>query len=139
MSSPTRSWSDTTIAWASLNCSRYHGFIIIVSSGRPHMFSVYQRGRGHDPVTVAGSIRSFVAVNTYASGEWSRGRRRQRSRDHRAFGAACQTGAARALRALPAPRDSRNHGPGCDHGAVPEIRIVAVPYELGRLREGVGC
>jgi hypothetical protein len=32
------------------------------------MFSVYQRGRGHDPVTVAGSIRSFVAVNTYASG-----------------------------------------------------------------------
>jgi hypothetical protein len=27
------------------------------------MFIVYQRGRGHDPVTVAGSIRSFVAVN----------------------------------------------------------------------------
>jgi hypothetical protein len=24
---------------------------------------VYQRGRGHEPVTVAGSIRSFVAVN----------------------------------------------------------------------------
>jgi hypothetical protein len=28
---------------------------------------VYQRGRGHDPVTVAGSTRSFVAVNTGAS------------------------------------------------------------------------
>ncbi len=27
------------------------------------MFSVYQRGRGHEPVTVAGSIRSFVAVS----------------------------------------------------------------------------
>src|SRR6478735_1386197 len=132
MSSPTRSWSETTIAWASLNCSRYHGFIIIVSSGRPHMFSVYQRGRGHDPVTVAGSIRSFVAVNTYASGEWSRSRRRQRSRDHRAFGAACQTGIAHAHRAPAASRNTRNDGSRCDHGPVPEIRIVAVPYELGR-------
>src|SRR3954469_12731122 len=63
MSSPVRSWSLTTMAWASLNCSRYHGSIMAVSSGRPHMFCVYQRGRGHDPVTVAGSIRSFVAVN----------------------------------------------------------------------------
>src|SRR5947209_13013073 len=63
MSSPARSWSETTIACASLNCSRYHGSIIAVSSGRPHMFIVYQRGRGHEPVTVAGSIRSFVAVN----------------------------------------------------------------------------
>src|SRR5437588_11490493 len=62
MSSPARSWSDTTIACASLNCSRYHGSIIALSSGRPHMFIVYQRGRGHEPVTVAGSIRSFVAV-----------------------------------------------------------------------------
>ena len=34
-----------------------------VSRGRPHKFIVYQRGRGHEPVTVAGSIRSFVAVN----------------------------------------------------------------------------
>jgi hypothetical protein len=33
-----------------------------VSSGLPHMFIVYQRGRGHDPVTVAGSNRSCVAV-----------------------------------------------------------------------------
>src|SRR5437763_12272557 len=63
MSSPARSWSETTIACASLNCSRYHGSIIAVSSGRPHMFCVYQRGRGQEPVTVAGSIRSFVAVN----------------------------------------------------------------------------
>src|SRR5437899_11340960 len=63
MSSPARSWSETTIACASVNCSRYQGSIIAVSSGRPHMFIVYQRGRGHEPVTVAGSIRSFVAVN----------------------------------------------------------------------------
>ena len=62
MSSPARSWSETTIACASVNCSRYHGSIMAVSSGRPHMFIVYQRGRGHEPVTVAGSIRSFVAV-----------------------------------------------------------------------------
>ena len=39
------------------------GSIMAVSSGRPHMFAVYQRGRGHEPVTVAGSIRSFVAVS----------------------------------------------------------------------------
>src|SRR5581483_1056779 len=63
MSSPQRSWSETTIACASANCSRNHGFIIAVSSGRPQRFSVYQRGRGHDPVTVAGSITSLVAVN----------------------------------------------------------------------------
>src|SRR5919197_3846757 len=63
MSSPQRSWSETTIACASANCSRNQGFIIAVSSGRPQRFSVYQRGRGHEPVTVAGSSRSFVAVN----------------------------------------------------------------------------
>jgi hypothetical protein len=34
-----------------------------VSSGRPNRFIVYQRGRGQEPVTVEGSIRSFVAVN----------------------------------------------------------------------------
>jgi hypothetical protein len=27
------------------------------------MLAVYQRGLGHEPVTVAGSMRSFVAVN----------------------------------------------------------------------------
>src|SRR5215471_7372377 len=63
MSSPARAWSETTTEWASLNCSRNHGSIIAVSSGRPHRFMVYQRGRGQEPVTVAGSIRSLVAVN----------------------------------------------------------------------------
>src|SRR5581483_1927564 len=63
MSSPQRSWSETTTACASVNCSRYQGSIMAVSSGRPHMFIVYQRGRGQEPVTVAGSIRSCVAVN----------------------------------------------------------------------------
>src|ERR1041384_7624946 len=67
MSSPQRSWSETTIACASENCSRNHGFIIAVSSGRPQRFSVYHRGRGHEPVTVAGSSRSFVAVNAMQS------------------------------------------------------------------------
>src|ERR1019366_5969588 len=51
------------MACASVKCSRYHGSIIAVSSGRPHMFTLYHRGRGHEPVTVAGSIRSLVAVN----------------------------------------------------------------------------
>ena len=36
---------------------------IALSSGRPAMPAVNQRGRGHDPVTVAGRIRSFVAVS----------------------------------------------------------------------------
>src|SRR5438445_2436364 len=63
MSRPARSWSATTIECASVNCSRYQGSIIAVSRGRPHMFIVYQRGRGHEPVTVAGSIRSLFAVN----------------------------------------------------------------------------
>src|SRR4051812_27930403 len=38
-----------------------------VESGRPPMRAVYQRGRGHDPVTVVGSTRSLVAVNTCRS------------------------------------------------------------------------
>src|SRR5271169_209671 len=50
------------MAWASVNCSRNQGSIMAVSSGRPQVFMLYQRGRGHEPVTVAGSIRSLVAV-----------------------------------------------------------------------------
>src|ERR1700730_2508302 len=34
-----------------------------VSSGRPHILTSNQRGRGNDPVTVLGRIRSAVAVN----------------------------------------------------------------------------
>ena len=34
-----------------------------VSSGRPHMLTSNQRGRGKDPVVVLGRIRSAVAVN----------------------------------------------------------------------------
>ena len=34
-----------------------------VSSGVPHMLTSNQRGRGHEPVTVLGSIRLAVAVN----------------------------------------------------------------------------
>ena len=39
-----------------------------VSSGRPHMLTSNQRGRGNDPVTVLGRIRSAVAVNMGSSG-----------------------------------------------------------------------
>ena len=34
-----------------------------VSSGRPHMLTSNQRGRGNDPVVVLGSISPSVAVN----------------------------------------------------------------------------
>ena len=34
-----------------------------VSSGRPHMLTSNQRGRGNDPVVVLGRIKSAVAVN----------------------------------------------------------------------------
>ena len=34
-----------------------------VSSGAPHMLTSNQRGRGHEPVTVLGSVRFAVAVN----------------------------------------------------------------------------
>src|SRR5436189_4163840 len=63
MSRPARSWSAMTVAWASRNCSRNRTSRSAVSSGRPHSPWSYQRGRGHDPVTVAGSIRSRVAVS----------------------------------------------------------------------------
>ncbi len=38
-----------------------------VSSGRPHMLTSNQRGRGKEPVVVLGRIRSAVAVNTEGS------------------------------------------------------------------------
>ena len=50
-------------AWASRNCSRNRTSRSAVSSGRPHSPWSYQRGRGHEPVTVAGSMRSLVAVS----------------------------------------------------------------------------
>ncbi len=34
-----------------------------VSNGFPHMLTSNQRGRGQEPVTVVGNIRSAVAVN----------------------------------------------------------------------------
>jgi hypothetical protein len=36
--------------------------IMQVSSGFAHMLTSNQRGRGHEPVTVAGSMRFFVTV-----------------------------------------------------------------------------
>ncbi len=36
--------------------------IMHVSSGFAHMLTSNQRGRGHEPVTVLGRIRSFVTV-----------------------------------------------------------------------------
>ena len=63
MSSPARFWSASTVLCASRNCSRKWTSSSAVSSGRPHRPLSYQRGRGHEPVTVAGSIRSLVAVS----------------------------------------------------------------------------
>ena len=40
--------------------------IMQVSSGLPHMLVSNQRGRGHEPVTVLGRIRSRVTVNGMA-------------------------------------------------------------------------
>src|SRR5450759_176962 len=62
MSRPARAWSAATIAWASVNCSRNQGSIMALSSGRPHKLALYQRGRGQEPVTVAGRSKSLVAV-----------------------------------------------------------------------------
>src|SRR5579872_5390700 len=63
MSSPARSWSPIITAMASWNFSRKRMSSMQVSRGRPHMLTSNQRGRGNEPVTVLGSIRSAVAVN----------------------------------------------------------------------------
>ena len=52
-----------TTAIASWNFSRNRTSSMQLSSGRPHMLTSNQRGRGHEPVTVLGSVRSAVAVN----------------------------------------------------------------------------
>ncbi len=62
-SRPARCSSLMTVAMASVNCSRYFTSIMQVSRGRPHMLMSNQRGRGQEPVTVAGSTRSFVMVS----------------------------------------------------------------------------
>src|ERR1039458_6123648 len=63
MSSPARSWSLITTASASWNFSRKRTSSMQVSSGRPHILTSNQRGRGNDPVTVLGRIKLAVAVN----------------------------------------------------------------------------
>src|SRR5262245_32846415 len=63
MSSPASSWSLITVATASVCCSRKRTSARPVEYGRSRRLPVYQLGRGQDPVTVVGRIRSFVAVN----------------------------------------------------------------------------
>src|SRR5690348_1232103 len=63
MSSPARSCSLMTTAIASWNFSRKRTSSMQVSSGRPHMHTSNQRGRGYEPVIVLGRIRLAVAVN----------------------------------------------------------------------------
>ena len=65
MSRPARSSSLMTTASASWIFSRKRTSIMQVSSGSPHMLTSNQRGRGHEPVTVLGRIRSAVAVNIW--------------------------------------------------------------------------
>ena len=62
MSSPARSSSLITTASASWNFSRNRMSSMHVSSGLAHMLMSNHRGRGHEPVTVLGRIRSFVTV-----------------------------------------------------------------------------
>src|SRR6202035_4203507 len=52
---------------ASWNCSRKRISSMQVSSGRPHMLTSNQRGRGNEPVTVLGRIRLALAVNMGSS------------------------------------------------------------------------
>ena len=52
-----------TTAMASWNFSRKRTSSMQVSSGRPHMLTSNQRGRGNDPVVVLGRISPAVAVN----------------------------------------------------------------------------
>ena len=54
MSSPARSSSLITVDSASPNFSRKRMSIMQVSSGRAHMLTSNQRGRGQEPVTVLG-------------------------------------------------------------------------------------
>src|SRR5262245_53485689 len=68
MSRPARVSSDSTTASASVNSSRKTISFMQVDSGRPAMRAVYQRGRGHEPVTVVGRTRSRVAVNMESTG-----------------------------------------------------------------------
>jgi hypothetical protein len=88
-----------------------------VSRARPHMLTLYHRGRGHEPVTVAGSIRSFVAVRaisvsfppndapehrdsrqpSIASGSWPGSVRCQLPRGKHRFGLGLARGASRVL------------------------------------------
>src|SRR6476646_5243258 len=63
MSSPARSWSASTALTASTNCSRYAASVMASENGRPFRLCVYQLGRGQEPVTVVGRMRSFVAVS----------------------------------------------------------------------------
>src|SRR2546422_6848101 len=51
-----------------------------VSSGRPHMLTSNQRGRGNDPVTVLGRIISAVAVNMGSSNRQSTSTRVRRNK-----------------------------------------------------------
>src|SRR5438105_11489337 len=67
MSSPACSWSPSTAETASTNCSRKWVSAMPVENGWPCRLFVYHVGRGHDPVTVVGSSRSFVAVNIVES------------------------------------------------------------------------
>src|SRR5215472_11466917 len=68
MSNPARSWSLIRIAMASWNFSRKRTSSMQVSSGRPHILTSHQRGRGKEPVVVLGRIKLAVAVNMASSG-----------------------------------------------------------------------
>src|SRR5688500_15083906 len=64
MSSPARAWSAVVHATASRYCSRKCASASASLNGRPRRLSRYQWGRGYEPTTVVGRMRSLVAMNT---------------------------------------------------------------------------
>jgi hypothetical protein len=63
MSNPARSWSLATTAMASWDFSQKRTSSMQVSKGLPRMLTSNHRGRGQDPVTVLGSMKSWVTVD----------------------------------------------------------------------------
>src|SRR5689334_10024696 len=60
MSRPARSWSRMKVPTASVYCSRNRASAMASRNARRPRFSVYQAGRGSDPVIVVG--RMIVSV-----------------------------------------------------------------------------
>src|SRR5579862_8800 len=65
MSKPATSWSRRYTDRASVYCSRNLLLAIASTNDRVPRFSVYQLGRGSEPIIVVGRILSLVARNIF--------------------------------------------------------------------------